>query len=186
MLEEFSPGVFGEKAANGEIFVEMKPGVLILKAKAGSLPNSLGLDQIALLIGADYHSFLDFITSEPVRIAFDSSLTMVISKADYKEYLISKNRWPLPQDCLLSNWWLDGENKPWLIADIRDETASEVWQTAARYFYRQHKKANPELLKKDIVSLVMEDLKKHQLYKRGGEKLPSRAAADKILQNIEI
>jgi hypothetical protein len=77
--------------------------------------------------------------------------------------------------------------QPWLIPDDRDKpAASEDWHIAARYFYRQHKKANPELLKKDMVSFVLGQLQEHQLYKRGGLELPSIGAVEKILQNIEL
>lgn len=77
--------------------------------------------------------------------------------------------------------------KHWLIPDTRDNPSdSEDWHIAARYFYRQHKKANPKLLKKDIVSLVRDKLQEHQLYKRGGRELPSEDSIKKILQNIEI
>jgi len=77
--------------------------------------------------------------------------------------------------------------QPWLIADERDDlAASEDWHIAARYFYRQHKMANPDSLKKHIVPLVLDKLREHKLYKRGGKELPSESAVDKILQNIQI
>ncbi|WP_150051138.1 hypothetical protein [Methylomonas rhizoryzae] len=82
---------------------------------------------------------------------------------------------------------LHEHSKPWLLPDDRDKPpATENWQIAARYFYRQFKTANSESLKKDIVPLVRDKLQERQLYKRGGQKLPSEAAIDKVLQNIEL
>lgn len=196
MLEEIRPGVLAEKAS--ENAVAMSAATLTARAYERSLPRRLTLEQLGSLLGKKYQQILGFetekheyligITSrERLGIAFDDSLTMVIERDEFKWYLIEVKRWPIPEECLLSKWWPDNESKPWLNVDIRDKPlASETWQTAARYFYRQHKKANPELLKKNIVSLVLDKLQEHELYKRGGKVLPTEAAIAKILQNIEL
>jgi hypothetical protein len=135
MHERINPVVFPAKAEKGA-FVWMEPEVLKLKAEVKNLPEALGLAQLALLLDKEYHAFITHIVSEPVKIAFDD-LEMVIFRNDYRDYLKSSGRWPLPKDCLLSGWWADDRDKA--TADdgekfnrVADKYLFDLWQECGK------------------------------------------------------
>ena len=104
-MEEIKPGVYAEKASSDSLFlskVELK-----VLAEEWRLPDVLSIEQIAFLLDKDFHDFLDEVVKRSLRMAHDSNLAVVIERSEYKRYLQKIKKWPLPEDCLLSNWWSD-------------------------------------------------------------------------------
>jgi hypothetical protein len=197
-LEEIIPGVFAEKATSSKI--EMSSATLISRAEDKNLPNVLSLDQIQQLLGKKWSeilgfedermetleknrfSFLEGITAKKeLRISFDG-LDMVVEKADLKRYLEVRKQWPLPEDCLLSNWW---DKEPWLTPYPNHPAAEHEWWTPARYFAVQHKEKNPGYGIDELCGPVIADLNEHKIYARGKkDEPPGKAAIKKALGNI--
>ena len=76
---------------------------------------------------------------------------------------------------------LNGNSKPWLLADPKDPTPAQPWFTPARYFARQLIKDDSTLLQKSLplADKVSKSLANVGIYKRGGVK---PFAADTILK----
>jgi hypothetical protein len=138
------------------------------------------------LLNKGFADFYYEITHYSLRILHDSNLTPVIKSSDYKEHLEKIDEWPLPNDCLLSKWWMGEEtNKPWLIPDPNHPTAEHEWWTPARFFALQHKEKNPDYVIDKLCPLVRFDLAQNEIYARGKKnEPPENASIKKALGNI--
>ncbi len=78
------------------------------------------------------------------------------------------------------------ENRPWDIPDPKDPEPKQPWYIPARYFARQHVKANPSLVdKRDILAKkIAKSLDDVGIKKRGGVKPLSYRTILKALSNV--